>query len=147
MLTWAIRSYRRAREYGEATFSMTSTPAQIGGSLLGKINSERPLTAGLAATLELACIARITRGTLHNITIWDRILWRAEQSAITDSDGAISVAFFIPPDCAPTDDLNPRRRIVWRLSARAPGLAGGFRADFEVPVFRIGDGELALSPV
>ena len=52
---------------------------------------------------------------------------------------AIAVAFFIPPDCLATDDLNPRRRIVWRLSAGAPGLAGGFRAEFEVPVFRIGE--------
>ena len=32
------------------------------------------------------------------------------------------------------DDSNPKSRIVWRLSARA----GQYRAEFEVPVFRIG---------
>jgi hypothetical protein len=139
MLTWAIRSYLRARQYGEATFTMASIPGQIGGSLFGKIDSELPLAGGLATMLELACIARTTRGAFHSLTIWDRVLWRAEQSTITDSAGAISVAFIIPPDCRASDDLNPRRRIVWRLSARASGPAGGFRAEFEVPVFRIGE--------
>ncbi len=139
MLAWAMRLLRRAREYGEASLAMTQVPAQVGGSLLGKISAEHPLAPGRAAILELACIARTTRGALHNISIWDRILWRAEQSAIADSTGAIAVAIIIPPDCRPTDDLNPRRRIVWRLSARVPGPGGGFRAEFEVPVCRIGE--------
>jgi hypothetical protein len=139
ILTWAIRSYLRARKYGEATFTMASVPGQIGGSLIGEINSASPLSPGLAASVELACIERTTRGSLHSLTIWDRILWRSEQTSITTSSGVISVAFIIPPDCRSSDELNPRRRIVWRLSARAPGPAGGFRADFDVPVFRIGE--------
>lgn len=139
ILTWATRSYFRARKYGEATFTMASIPGQIGGSLIGKIDSESPLSPGLAATIELACIERTTRGSLHSLTIWDRVLWHSEQTSITGSSGTISVAFIIPPDCRPSDDLNPRRRVVWRLSARAPGPAGDFRADFEVPVFRIGE--------
>lgn len=145
MLAWAMRLARRAREYGEATFTMASIPAQIGGSLLGKIDAERPLSAGRAAMLELACVARTMRGTFHHLTIWDRVLWRAELSTISDSAGAIPVAFIIPPDCLASDDLNPRRRIVWRLSARAPGPYGGFRAEFEVPVFKIGENYASAS--
>src|ERR1019366_9477228 len=52
--------------------------------------------------------------------------------------GSIHVALLIASDCRPTDDSNPESRIVWRLSAKAPGAAGGYRAEFEVPVFQIG---------
>ncbi|MGC2276507.1 MAG: hypothetical protein WA571_10900, partial [Candidatus Binatus sp.] len=83
---------------------------------------------------ELECINRTTRGHWHSLTTWDRILWRAEQTSISDSSGSIPVAFMIPADGRPTDDSNPSSRIVWRLSAKA----GRYRAEFEVPVFRIG---------
>jgi hypothetical protein len=134
MIAWAMRLRRRAREYGESRFAMTTVPGRIGGSLAGSIRVERPLTPGTQVALELECINRTTRGTWHNLTVWDRILWRAEQTSISDSSGSIAVAFMIGPDCRPTDESDPRSRIVWRLSARA----GSYRAEFEVPVFRIG---------
>jgi hypothetical protein len=133
MLVWEMRLRRRFREYGESRFVMTAVPGQIGGALTGSIHIDKPIPPELVA-LELECIKRTTRGVWHSLTVWDRILWRSEQTSMSDSTGSIPVAFMIAPDCCPTDDSNPKSRIVWRLSARA----GQYRAEFEVPVFRIG---------
>jgi hypothetical protein len=134
MLIWAMRMRRRLHEYGESRFAMASVPGQIGGVLTGSIHIDKPIPPGEQVTLELECISRTTRGFWHSLTVWDRILWHTEQTSITDSTGTIPVAFMIPTDCRPTDDSNPQSRIVWRLSAKA----GTYRAEFEVPVFRIG---------
>jgi hypothetical protein len=108
-------------------------PGQIGGSLIGSIHIDHPLPAGQQVALELECINRTTRGAWHNLTTWDWILWRSDQTSMSDSADAIPVAFIIAPDCRPTDDSNPNSRIIWRLGARS----GGYRAEFEVPVFRM----------
>jgi hypothetical protein len=134
MLVWAMRLQRRVREYGESRFVMIPVPGQIGGALTGSIHIDKPIPPGEQVALELECINRTTRGNWHSLTVWDRTLWRSEQTSMSDSAGSIPVAFMIAPDCRPTDDSNPKSRIVWRLSARA----GQYRAEFEVPVFRIG---------
>ena len=134
MLAWAMRLRRRIRQYGESRLTLASMPGQIGGSLLGSIHIDHPLPAGQQVALELECINRTTRGAWHNLTTWDRTLWRSDQTSMSDSAGSIPVAFMIAPDCRPTDDSNPNSRIIWRLGARA----GGYRAEFEVPVFRMG---------
>jgi hypothetical protein len=133
MLVWAMRLRRRFREYGESRFVMAPVPGQVGGALTGAIHIDKPIPPELVA-LELECIKRTTRGVWHSLTVWDRTLWRSEQTSMSDSTGSVPVAFMIAPDCRPTDDSNPKSRIVWRLSARA----GQYRAEFEVPVFRIG---------
>ena len=138
MIAWAMQIRRRLRRYGESRFAMACVPGQIGGSLAGSIHVDKPLAAGERVALELACINRTTRGSLHSLTTWDWILWRAEQTSMSDSTGSIPVAFLIASDCRPTDDSNPNSRIVWRLSAKASRVAVGYRAEFEVPVFRIG---------
>jgi hypothetical protein len=138
MLVWAMRMQRRVREYGESRFVMASVPGQIGGALTGSIQVDKPLPPGQRVALELACINRTTRGFWHSLTVWDRILWSAEQTSISDSAGSIAVAFMIAPDCRPTDDSNPQSRIVWCLSAMALRAYDRYRAEFEVPVFRVG---------
>ncbi len=138
MIAWAMRLRRRFREYGESRFTIASVPGQIGGSLAGSIHPDKPLVPGQPVALELACINRTTRGAWHNLTTWDRILWRADQTSMTDSTGSIPVAFLIASECRPNDDSNPKNRIVWRLSANAPGPTASYRAEFDVPVFRIG---------
>jgi hypothetical protein len=134
MLAWAMRLRRRFRQYGESRFTIASMPGQIGGSLSGAIHIDKPLAAGQQVALELECINRTTRGAWHNLTVWDRTLWRSDQTSMSNSAGWIPVAFLIAPDCRPTDDSNPNSRIIWRLGARA----GGYSAEFEVPVFRMG---------
>ncbi len=138
MIAWAMRIRRRFRQYGESRFAMASVPGQIGGSLAGSIHVDKPLAAGQWVALELACINRTTRGSWHSLTTWDWTLWRVERTSMSDSTGSIPVAFLISSDCRPTDDSNPKSRIMWRLSANASGAAGGYSAEFEVPVFRIG---------
>src|ERR1700722_6237579 len=124
MLVWAMRLRRRFREYGESRFVMASVPGQIGGSLTGAIHVDKPPPPGEQVVLELECINRTTSGHWHSLTTWDWILWRAEQTSISDSTGSIPVAFLTPADGRPTDDSNRESRIVWRLSARAPGVGG-----------------------
>ena len=116
---------------------MASVPGQLGGSLTGSIHIDKPIPPGEQVALELECINRTTSGHWHSLTTWDWILWRADQTSISDSSGSIPVAFMIAPDCRPTNDSNPESRIVWRLSAKALAASKGYRAEFEVPVFRI----------
>ena len=106
MLMWAMRLRRRVREYGESRFVMASVPGQIGGSLTGSIHVERPLPPGEQVALEFECINRTTSGHWHSLTTWDWILWRADETSISDSSGSIPVAFMIDPDCRPSDDSN-----------------------------------------
>ena len=134
LLAWAMRLRRRLRQYGESRFMLASMSGQIGGSLSGSIHIDLSLATGQQVALELECVNRTTRGAWHNLTTWDRTLWRSDQMSMSDSAGSIPVAFMIATDCRPTDDSNPNSRIIWRLGARA----GGYRAEFEVPVFRMG---------
>jgi hypothetical protein len=142
MVLWAAHLRDRLRLYGESRFMMASVPGQIGGSLTGSIRPDMPLPAGKQVDLELECINRTTRGHWHSLTTWDWLLWRADQTSISDSTGRIPVAFMIPADCPPTDDSNPSSRVVWRLSAKATAArvdsSMEYRAEFEIPVFRIG---------
>ena len=133
LLAWAMRLRRRLRQYGESRFMLASMSGQIGGSLSGSIHIDLSLATGQQVALELECVNRTTRGAWHNLTTWDRTLWRSDQMSMSDSAGSIPVAFMIATDCRPTDDSNPNSRIIWRLGARA----GGYRAEFEVPVFRM----------
>ena len=80
MLAWAMRLRRRFRQYGESRFTIASMPGQIGGSLSGAIHIDKPLAAGQQVALELECINRTTRGAWHNLTTWDRTLWRSDQT-------------------------------------------------------------------
>ena len=136
MLIWAMRMRRRVREYGESRFVMASVPGQIGGSLTGSIHVDKPIPPGEQVALELECINRTTSGHWHSLTTWDWILWRADQTSISDSTGSIPVAFMIPRRIA----VPPTTRIrePHRVAIECEGHQDRYRAEFEVPVFSIG---------
>jgi len=56
----------------------------------------------------------------------------------------IPVLFYIPPECAATDDSDSNNEIVWRLAAGAETAGVDFAVQFVVPVFATG--ATAVSP-
>jgi hypothetical protein len=135
LLVWAARRTIRWRRYGESRFSLASLPGQVGGTLEGTLHIDRPPPASQPVNLKLTCIDR-TRNAGDNSNI-ERIVWSDDSSAVSDGSGAIPVAFYIPEDCLPTDNSSSRDRIVWRLSATAPGAGVPYAAEFEVPIFKV----------
>ncbi len=135
LLWWAARRTLQWRIYGESHFIMPSVPGQIGGSLEGTLQIDRPPPAGQSVSLRLTCVSRETSGDSTS----DRIVWNDDQRVINDGSGAIPIAFYIPAECQPTDNSNPRARIIWRLYASAPGAGLPYDARFEVPVFKVNE--------
>ncbi len=135
LLVWAVRRTIRWRRYGESRFSLASLPGQVGGSLEGTLHIDHPPPATQPVNLRLTCIER-THGPGDGSNA-DRIVWSDDSSAVSDGGGAIPVAFYIPENCRPTDDSDWRDRIIWRLSAIAPGEGVPYAAEFEVPIFKV----------
>ncbi len=134
LLVWAARRTIRWRLYGESRFSLATLPGQVGGSLEGTLHIDRPPPATQPVSLRLTCINR-TRSGGNDSNDW--IVWSDDSSAVSDGGGAIPIAFYIPENCRPTDDSDSRDRIIWRLSASAPGEGVPYAAEFEVPIFKV----------
>ena len=136
----AIASARlllRWRAFGESCLEMESVPAPVGGPLAGTIHAAHPLPPMRAAKLELSCIRRRSTNNGGSRSTIDQVLWEDRSGVSTDASGAIPVAFTIPEDSRPTDSANPGDRILWRLIASARIAPVAYRAEFEVPVFKI----------
>jgi hypothetical protein len=129
-----VRRTIRWRRYGESRFSLATLPGQVGGSLEGTLHIDRPPPSTQQLNLRLSCIRRTSGADNSNV---DRIVWSDDSSALSDGGGAIPVAFYIPENCCPTDDSDSRDRVIWRLSATAPGDSVPYAAEFEVPIFKV----------
>jgi hypothetical protein len=135
LLAWAARRTIRWRRYGESRFKLASLPGQVGGTLEGTLHIDRPPPGIGPVNLKLTCINRTRDADGRSST--DRIVWSDDSSAVSEGDGAIPVAFYIPEDCRPTEGSDSSDRIVWRLSATAPGEGVPYAAEFEVPIFEV----------
>jgi hypothetical protein len=145
LLSAAIYQTLRWRKYGAVLFKMKSVPGIIGGVLIGdaRIPAHFQPQAGIA--LRLCCVHRIVTGSGKNRSVSEQVLWEDEKhlgdnlprTGLDEYD--VPVFFKIPAGSRETDSLQPDDQIVWRLTAisRQPGI--DFRADFEVPVFKITD--------
>ena len=136
LIGFAIHLLLRWRAYGSSRFQMTAVPGRIGGTLEGAIHVERGMRPLRRVTLKLACINRVISGSGSNRSTSEQVLWSDEAEVAAGGDGAIPVAFLIPPEGRPTDDSNLSDRIDWQLRARSPGGAVGYKANFPVPIFR-----------
>ncbi len=135
LLVWAARRTIRWRRYGESRFNLASVPGQVGGTLEGTLHIDRPPPAMHPVKLKLTCVNR-TRNAGNDSNV-DQIVWSDDSSAVSDGGGAIPVAFYIPESCRPTSDSGSSDRIIWRLSATAPGEGVPYAAEFEVPIFKV----------
>lgn len=143
LLVWAVRATLRHRRYGVSRLDLARVPAAIGRELRGTVAARGLLAVPGGFGVALTCVRRVTRGSGKNRSTTETVLWQEEQRASgTQSRTAegmvtsIPVAFRLPADVEPADDLNPRNQVIWRLtvSADVPGV--DYHSTFEVPVFR-----------
>jgi hypothetical protein len=152
-LLWgAVYQTVRWRKYGRTRFVPSSLPGVIGGYLGGVIEVPARVTPEGDAQLALKCVRRETRGSGKNRRTTDNVLWEREESIARDkwltgpAGTRIPVLFYIPPECAGTDDSDSRNEIVWRLSAAAATPGVDFSTQFNVPVFATGEAATPPEP-
>ena len=142
----AVRDVVRRRRFGRSVFLMDATPARLGSTLAGAVQTEipagRPPKGGFR--VELRCIRRweesvgshsaaATRTRLRTETIWETT---AESRPAVGETGRLAapVRIEIPADVPATSLSGMNEGVFWELeiSAKAPGLDYGAR--FILPV-------------
>jgi hypothetical protein len=153
LLIWAVRATVRYRRYGVSRFDLATVPAPIGGSLRGTVVASGGLEARDGLRVTLTCLRRVTSGSGKNRSTSERVLWQEEQrgSAHMSRTAAgmttsIPIAFKLPSDAEPSDETDPRSKVIWRLGvvAEVPGV--DYAATFEIPVFRTAGSVAEIEP-
>ncbi len=153
LLTAAAVVSLRMRRYGESIFVPTSLPAVIGGEFRGRIVVSRTIEPERDLRLKLSCVRVVTRGSGKNSSTHEDVLFaNSETIAVGDlvQDGhqtEIPVRFTIPWGWPPSDDSNPRNRVVWRIDAEAEMVGIDYRVRFEIPAFVTADSNRQLAEV
>ena len=138
LLAVAVRKILAHRRFGDCFFEMAQTPAPLGGTLEGEIQTSAPLKLKNELRLELFCVRKITSGAGQNRRTNEKILWQDGKHFKVNSPeleaGKIPVQFDLPPG-QPQCSERGNQTICWRLEAKMPG--ADFHATFDVPVFKI----------
>ncbi|HEX3890922.1 MAG TPA: hypothetical protein VHX90_08740 [Verrucomicrobiae bacterium] len=133
-----IKKILAHRRFGDCIFEMTQTPAPIGGSLAGAIQTGKPLKFANELSVELFCVRKMTSGAGQNRRTEEKILWQGQKIFNSDSPemaaGKIPVQFDLPPG-QPQCSERGSEAICWRLEMKIPG--ENFHATFDAPVFKI----------
>ncbi|MGD1018365.1 MAG: DUF3592 domain-containing protein [Verrucomicrobiia bacterium] len=137
LIVWAIRVTTRWLRFGESAFEMAAVPGVVGGALQGTIRLSQPARTADGFELTLTCVNRVTTGGGKNRSTTERVLWTEDQHVEAALGDRVPVAFYIPPDCRETDSDDPNNVVIWRLKATAKEPGVGYKARFEVPVFKI----------
>ncbi|MDR3455993.1 MAG: hypothetical protein P4N60_00995 [Verrucomicrobiae bacterium] len=145
LLTAAIYQTLRWVKYGAVLFKMKSVPGIIGGVLMGTVRIPAHFQPQTGIALRLRCVRRLVTGSGKSRSVSENVLWEDEKhlggnlprAGLEEYD--VPVFFKIPANSRETDSEKPDDQIVWRLTAvsKQPGI--DFRADFEVPVFKVTD--------
>ncbi len=152
LVVLAIYMVKRWRKFGKSTFKMLPVPGFIGGQVAGAIQTSVKIKPQGGFHLKLLCIRRETQGSGKNQHTWDDILWEDEKiltrDLLSDDPGhsGIPVFFKVPPDAEPTDETNPRNKIIWQLTVQAKVQGISYSANFEIPVFNVPENAAALVP-
>jgi hypothetical protein len=141
-LIQVVLKFRAHRRFGDCYLEMAQTPARVGGTLAGAIQTSRPLKFDRELRLDLRCIRETTTGTGQNRRTEEKVLWQdaktfASQAELAGSDsgrGGVPVCFDLPPG-QPQCSQRGNEAICWRLEMKIPG--ANFHATFDVPVFKI----------
>lgn len=139
LLLWAVRLSLRFWRFGPSWLELDDAMATLGGPLRARIAAPR-LRGDGPILLTLSCINRTVTGSGSDSSTWEKIVWQEEQEVSPDAveagpEGAlVQVSFRLPFDASPTQEANPRDRILWRLQARARLSGVDYDEVFEVPV-------------
>lgn len=141
LLVWAVRATLRWRRFGASTFDLAHVPGVLGGELAGTLHVGGGLLGARELKARLACIRRYVSGSGKNRSTHEDVLWTEEQRlpgsglARGPHGLALPVRIAIPFDCRPSDPLESKDRVLWRLELRAEVPGVDYHAQFEVPIF------------
>lgn len=145
LLAAAVHATLRARRFGRAVLLLQTLPGVIGGQLVGRVRTSRPLEAPRGVSARLVCVRRVTTGSGKNRSTHESVLFEDKQELPASEVGPgptgseMALAFRIPYDCRESDTSRPRDSIEWRVEVSAELSGVDFGARFEVPVFRTGE--------
>lgn len=134
---WAVNSVLRWRRYGRTTLLLDDLPVRLGSTLAGHIKVSTALNAR-DVSLVLSCVRITTSGSGKNRRTSETILFQDDLKAPVENAGEyrrVPVQFPIPADQQPRDVSNSRRKIQWRLKAKAEVAGPDLDVDFDLPVF------------
>ncbi|MFL5512657.1 MAG: hypothetical protein ACJ8CN_09545 [Gemmatimonadales bacterium] len=143
LLVWAIRNTLRFRRDGISVLELSTLPAVIGHSLIGRVRASSLLQPADGFHVVLSCVRRVTSKTGDDSSTTETILWQEEKGVRgelnRDPRGMatfVPIGFQIPGDVRGSDPTVSNDYVLWRLtlSAVVPGV--DYQSVFEVPVFR-----------
>ena len=145
MLGKIFADHRRGTKFGRTTLVLDPSPPRLGGSLRGRLRTERGGDSGFdkGILVKVSCYRQYVRRTRDSDgdrrrTVERDLLWRDEaRIPVGGSVGGLDlpISFELPPDQPPSNPLELERRILWEVSAETdiPGL--DFETAIEIPVF------------
>ena len=143
LLVWAIRNTLRFRRDGISVLELSTLPAVIGHSLIGRVRASSLLQPADGFCVVLSCVRRVTSQTGKDSSTTETILWQEEKRVRgelkRDPRGmatSVPIGFQIPANVQGSDTSTSNDYVLWRLalSAAVPGV--DYQSVFEVPVFR-----------
>jgi hypothetical protein len=139
VLATPIRLAILHRKFGLARFEPGLNPPSIGGQLSGTIFTGLPVRFDSDVRLTLSCLDREVIGSgksAHAVfsTRWHDQHFLTSKLPTSNDSTRIPVYFEIPPHCQPTERINAKEQIIWRLSAESTADQKTFHVDFTVPV-------------
>jgi hypothetical protein len=144
LVFFAFRTTLAWRRFGKSVFEIKSVPAAAGGVLQGEIRFPGTAQPEHGWHLALSCIRRTVSGPINNLRTTEKILWQDEKWLRPDlpqkNQDTISLpVFFQLPVDKPESTPDGGNGTIWRLEAWARFPGPDFRAQFEVPVFKLDD--------
>jgi hypothetical protein len=143
LLWFAVYYTIQYLKFARSELRLRTVPAAIGGRLEGELVVRGAVAHVREVRLVLSCVRTVTTEGQRRPG-QTGTLWKTEQvqaagpSAFGASDIAFPIAFAIPEDCPPWDDLDPGDRVEWKLRATAEIPGVNLCLEFPVPVFETG---------
>jgi hypothetical protein len=142
LAAWAGRSVLQWRKFGAAELVLKEIPGVVGGRLSATLHIPVKMRADKGFFLQLSCLRKQTQGSGKQRKTTTTVIWQDQMvlspAQIQPAAGgmALPVLFYIPYDCAPSDDSNADDVIYWELRTYADVPGVDFSATFSVPVFK-----------
>jgi hypothetical protein len=149
LVFFALKTTLAWRRFGKSVFQMKSVPAAAGGVLQGQIQFHGSAQPDHGWHVMLTCIRRSVSGPINNLRTAEKILWQDEKWLRSDlpqkNPDTIDIpVFFQLPGDKPESTPEGGNGTVWRLEAWARFPGPDFRAQYEVPVFKLDEPQAAL---
>ena len=133
LLAWVALRIREWRLLGDAIVHLKPARPSVGAPFSGRVQFARPPAEPGTATAELICQVSTSSGTGSKKNTKTKTLWREKQ--VLPSNSLLQFTFS-PPEGLPAAGTSSSSEVNWWLRVRSPGLLGGFRRRFRMPMGR-----------